>query len=58
MTDHPAVWLGKTPTAEQLERMPLDWFHQAVDQLQRDSVPETYWRKVRVSRQAKAGDVR
>jgi hypothetical protein len=58
LAGHEPVWLGKTPTPAQLERMPPEWFHAAVDQLERDTVGENYWRKVRASRQAKAWDVR
>ena len=54
----PAVWLGRTPTATDLERMPLDWFHQALDQLAADTVPEAYWRKVVARQQAQAWEVR
>lgn len=53
-----AVWLGHTPTGSDLERMPLDRFHTAVDQLRRDTVPESYWRKVIAKRQAQAWEVR
>ena len=53
-----AVWLGRTPTGQQLETMPLDWFHQAIDQLRAETVPEAYWRKVRAKREAEAWDVR
>jgi hypothetical protein len=56
MTDQ--GWLGHTPTGTDLERMPLDWFHQAIDQLLRETVPESYWRKVVAKRQAEAWDVR
>jgi len=52
------VWLGYTVTGDALEVMPLDWFHQAIDQLQRETVPESYWRKVVAKRQAEAWDVR
>jgi hypothetical protein len=51
-------WLGHTPTGADLERMPLDWFHQAIDQLLRETVPESYWRKVVAKRQAEAWGVR
>ena len=52
------LWLGHTPTGRDLQRMPLDRFHQAVDQLRRDTVPESYWRKVIAKRQAQAWEVR
>ncbi len=53
-----AVWLGRTPTGQQLATMPLEWFHQAIDQLVAETVPETYWRKVRAKREAEAWEVR
>ena len=53
-----AVWLGKTPTAEELERMPLEWFHNAIDQLEAETVPETYWRKVIDRQLTQAWEVR
>jgi hypothetical protein len=31
MSEQP--WQGHTPTAEELEGMPLEWFHNAVDEL-------------------------
>ncbi len=52
------VWLGHTPTGDDLEGMPLEWFHQAIDQLDAETVPEAYWRKVVARRQAEAWDVR
>ena len=52
------AWLGHTPTGRDLQRMPLDRFHAAVDQLRRDTVPESYWRKVRARMQAEAWEVR
>ncbi len=53
-----AVWLGHTPTGRDLERMPLEWFHIAIDQLLAETVPESYWRKVVGRQQAKAWEVR
>lgn len=38
-----AIWLGKTPTGAELERMPLPWFHQAIDALLAETVPRSYW---------------
>ena len=52
------VWLGRTPTGDELEGMPLDQFHVAVDQLHRETVPESYWHKVVARQQAEAWDVR
>jgi hypothetical protein len=52
------VWLGHTPTGDDLEGMPLEWFHQAVDQLERETVPKSYYDKVVAKRQAEAWDVR
>lgn len=54
----PPVWLGASQTADQLERLPLPWFHNAIDRLLADTVPEKYWRKVIAKRQAEAWDVR
>jgi len=52
------VWLGYTVTGDDLQAMPLEWFHQAIDQLERETVPQSYWRKVVAKRQAEAWDVR
>lgn len=57
MTD-PAIWLGLTPSGHDLEAMPLDWFHIAVDKLAAETVPRSYWLKVVVREQSKAWDVR
>lgn len=57
-TNQPAPWLGLTPTGRQLEEMDRVFLHRAVDQLERETVAESYWRKVLASRQAKAWDVR
>ncbi len=54
----PAVWLGASQTAYDLEHLPLPWFHQAIDRLLAETVPEAYWRKVRAKREAKAWEVR
>lgn len=56
--DSGPIWLGHTPTGDDLEGMPLDWFHQAVDQLDRETVPKSYWSKVIARRQAQAWEVR
>jgi len=52
------VWLGHTPTNDDLEGMPLDWFHHAIDQLTADTVPKSYYDKVIGRAQAKAWEVR
>ena len=57
VNDQP-VWLGHTPTGDDLEGMPLEWFHQAIDQLDAETVPKSYWSKVIARRQAEAWDVR
>jgi hypothetical protein len=36
-----AIWLGLTPTADDLEGMPLAWFHQAVDDLVDETIETT-----------------
>jgi hypothetical protein len=52
------VWLGHTPKADELERMPLPSFHNVVDQLLAETVPYSYWLKVAGRRQATAWEVR
>jgi hypothetical protein len=53
-----AIWLGHSPTPAELERMPGACFRAAIDKLLADTVPESYWRKARASREAEAWDVR
>ena len=53
MSPPPPIWLGYTPTAQQLEHRPLWWLHQALEQLEEATVPENYWRKVIAGRQAR-----
>lgn len=54
----PAPWLGLTPTGRQLEQMNRAFLHRAIDQLEAESAPFSYWQKARASRQAKAWEVR
>jgi hypothetical protein len=54
----PPAWLGHTPKADELERMPLPRFHNVVDQLLAETVPYSYWLKVAGRRQATAWEVR
>jgi hypothetical protein len=42
-----------SPSADQLEHMPGAWFHAAIDQLEADTVPYTYWAKVRAGQVAR-----
>ena len=53
-----AIWLGASQTSYDLEHLPLPWFHNAIDRLLAETVPESYWRKVRAKREAQAWDVR
>jgi len=56
--ERPPVWLGHTPTSDDLKGMPLEWFHQAVDLLERETVPKSYYDKVIAKRQNDAWEVR
>lgn len=51
----PPIWIGATPTGKQLERMTLEWFRNAVDQLHAATVPENYWRKVTARERGSSG---
>jgi hypothetical protein len=57
-TDAAPVWLGLTPTGHDLEAMPGEWFHAAIDKLFAETVPKSYWDKVVTRQQAKAWDVK